>query len=434
MIKSKFEYFKDTSIKFIDGDRGTNYPSKTEFFREGHCLFLDTKNVTEVGFKFDKAVFISKEKDKLLGKGKLQRGDIVLTSRGTLGNIAFYGDDIPYADIRINSGMLIVRSDTNEYSPYYLYIFLRSNIFKWQYERISSGSAQPQLPVHSLKNASILKRDLDTQRKIEECIRCLDDKIKLNSKIESELEEMTKSIYNYWFVQFDFPDENGKPYKSSGGKMVFNQVLKREIPDGWNVISLGNIIVKSGTGLNPRDNFKLGEGDNYYITIKNIKNGKIIFNNKTDRISDKSLEIINKRSDLQIGDILFTSIDPVGITYFIQEKPKNWNINESVFSLRANKKLLTPEFLLILLSSKEMKVYTRQSSAGSIHKGIRHEVLKDFKLSYGGMPIILSFTTILKPLLERQHILDAETQKLTELRDWLLPMLMNGQVRVSEAS
>lgn len=434
MIKSKFEYFKDTSIKFIDGDRGTNYPSKTEFSREGHCLFLDTKNVTEVGFNFDKVVFISKEKDQLLGKGKLQKGDIVLTSRGTLGNVAFYGDDIPYADIRINSGMLIVRPDTNEYSPYYLYIFLRSNIFKWQYERISSGSAQPQLPVHSLKNASILKRDLDTQRKIEECIRCLDDKIKLNNKIESELAEMTKLIYDYWFVQFDFPDENGKPYKSSGGKMVFNQVLKREIPDGWNDISLGNIIVKSGTGLNPRNNFKLGEGENYYITIKNIKNGKIIFDNKTDRISDKSLEIINKRSDLQIGDVLFTSIDPVGVTYYIQEKPKNWNINESVFSLRANKKLLTPEFLFILLSSKEMKVYTRQSSAGSIHKGIRHEVLKDFKISYGGKPIILSFTKILKPLLERQHILDAETQKLTELRDWLLPMLINGQVTVSEAS
>ena len=88
----------------------------------------------------------------------------------------------------------------------------------------------------------------------------------------------------------------------------------------------------------------------------------------------------------------------------------------------------------MLLSSKEMKVFTKQSSTGSIHKGIRHEVLKDFKLPYGGMPVILSFTKILRPLLERQHILDVETQKLNELRDWLLPMLMNGQVTVNEAS
>ena len=88
----------------------------------------------------------------------------------------------------------------------------------------------------------------------------------------------------------------------------------------------------------------------------------------------------------------------------------------------------------MLLSSKEMKVFTKQSSAGSIHKGIRHEVLKNFKLPYGGMPIILSFTKILRPLLKRQHMLNAENQKLNELKDWLLPMLMNGQVTVNEAN
>lgn len=280
----------------------------------------------------------------------------------------------------------------------------------------------------------LLLPDYKSQKMIGDFLYLLQQKIEINNKIISKLEAMTKLIYDYWFVQFDFPDENGKPYKSSGGKMVFNEVLKKEIPDAWNDISLDNIIVKSGTGLNPRSNFKLGEGNNYFITIKNIKNGKISFDDKTDRISDKSLEIINKRSDLKIGDVLFTSIDPVGNTYFIQEKPKNWNINESVFTLRADEKLLTPEFLLMLLSSKEMKVYTKQSSTGSIHKGIRHEVLKDFKLPYGGMPVILSFTKILRPLLKRQHILDAETQKLNELRDWLLPMLMNGQVTVSEAS
>lgn len=432
MSDSSFEYFKDTNIKFIDGDRGINYPSKSEFLENGHCLFLDTKNVTEAGFKFDEVQFISKEKDRLLGNGKLKRGDIVLTSRGTIGNVAFYGDDIRFKDIRINSGMLIVRTDAKEYSPYYLYVFLRSNIFKWQCNRISSGSAQPQLPVHALKNASILKKDLKTQRKIEKCIRFFDAKIALNEKINSNLESMMKLIYNYWFVQFDFPDENGKPYKSSGGKMIFNKVLKREIPYGWDDVSLGNMIVKSGTGLNPRSHFKLGEGNNYYITIKNLKNNKIIFDDKTDRISDKSIEIINKRSDLQVGDVLFTSIDPVGVTYFIQEKPKNWNINESVFTLRADENLLSPEFLFILLSSKEMKIFTKQSSAGSIHKGIRHEVLKNFKLPYGGMTIILSFTKILKPLLKRQYILDTETQKLNELRDWLLPMLMNGNIFIDD--
>lgn len=298
----------------------------------------------------------------------------------------------------------------------------------------SQGSQTKFLTMPILSNILINDIEYNDQVAVSSILSRIDKKIELNNKINKQLEAIKKLTYNYWFMQFDFPDENGKPYKSSGGKMVFNKVLKREIPAGWDDVSLDDVIIKSGTGLNPRNNFKLGEGNNYYITIKNIENGKIIFDDKTDRISDKSLEIINQRSDLQIGDVLFTSIDPVGDTYFIQEKPKNWNINESVFTIRADEKLLTPEFLFMLLSSDEMKLFTKQSSAGSIHKGIRHEVLKNFKLPYGGMPVILSFTKILKPLLERLHILNAETQKLTELRDWLLPMLMNGQVTVNEAS
>ncbi len=329
----------------------------------------------------------------------------------------------------VNNHAHILKARSN-FNIKYLYYYLNAIDFSG----LVTGSAQPKLTKESLDSIPLVIPDKPTQDRVADFLWSLDRKIKLNDQINSEIEAIAKLIYNYWFVQFDFPDESGKPYKSSGGKMVYNKVLKREIPNSWNDISLGNIIVKSGTGLNPRSNFKLGEGENYYITIKNIKNGKIIFDDKTDRISDKSLEIINKRSDLQIGDVLFTSIDPVGITYFIQEKPKNWNINESVFTLRADEKLLTPEFLFMLLSSKEMKVFTKQSSAGSIHKGIRHEVLKNFMLPYGGMPIILSFTKILRPLLKRQHMLNAENQKLNELKDWLLPMLMNGQVTVNEAN
>ena len=122
-------------------------------------------------------------------------------------------------------------------------------------------------------------------------------------------------------MQFDFPDKNGKPYKTSGGKMVWNGELKKEIPIGWQNLSLGEVVANTGTGLNPRDNFVLGEGDNFYVTIKKIEQGKIILDSKCDKISDESLQIINKRSDLKVGDILFTSIEPVGITYLILEKP-----------------------------------------------------------------------------------------------------------------
>ncbi len=292
------------------------------------------------------------------------------------------------------------------------------------------GSGQPQITIPDISNRTISVPPLHIQHKIASVLSALDDKIELNNKINAELEAMARTIYDYWFVQFDFPDENGKPYKSSGGKMVWNAELKREIPEGWEVKYLSNIISKSGTGLNPRDNFKLGFGNNYYITIKNVKNGKIIIDDSCDKIDDESLNIINNRSDLRPGDILFTSIQPVGITYLIHEKPTNWNINESVFTIRPNYSKVTSEFLYMLLSSEEMKLFTKNSSTGSIHKGIRHSVLKTFKLAYYNIELIKIFTDNIYPILKRINIIDKENNQLTSLRDWLLPMLMNGQVRV----
>jgi type I restriction enzyme S subunit len=127
------------------------------------------------------------------------------------------------------------------------------------------------------------------QKKIGDLLFLLTDKMKANEKINAELEKMAKTLYNYWFVQFNFPDENGKPYKSCGGEMIWNTELNSEIPKEWIVKELGDIISKSGTGLNPRKNFELGHGKNFYITIKNLKNGKIIFDDSCEMIDDEAL-------------------------------------------------------------------------------------------------------------------------------------------------
>src|SRR5688572_15403727 len=161
------------------------------------------------------------------------------------------------------------------------------------------------------------------QQKIAAVLSAIDAKIDLNNRINAELEALAKTIYDYWFVQFDFPDTEGRPYKSSGGKMVWNDALKREVPTGWEACTLDEVISRSGTGLNPRDNFVLGTGSNYYVTIKNVTNGRIVHDDKFDRIDDRSMAVIHRRSQLQAGDVLFTSIEPVGVTYLIHEKPTN---------------------------------------------------------------------------------------------------------------
>lgn len=135
-----------------DGDRGEHYPTKGDFSETGHCLFLNAKNVTKRGFTFQEMSFISEKKDLELRKGKLKRGDIVFTSRGTLGNIAHYNDSIKYEHVRINSGMFIIRNYDIALTPDFLYFQLNAPVITSQIEKLQSGTAQPQLPIREFKS------------------------------------------------------------------------------------------------------------------------------------------------------------------------------------------------------------------------------------------------------------------------------------------
>ena len=158
--------FEDAPFEIIDGDRGANYPKKEDYSPVGNCLFLNTKNVRDNGFSFSEMQFISREKDEELGKGKLSRGDVVLTTRGTIGNTGFYDKSVVFDHIRINSGMLIFRPDAVQLSGRYLYHFFQSENFRTQREAIVSGAAQPQLPIRSLKDATIPVPPLAKQQAI----------------------------------------------------------------------------------------------------------------------------------------------------------------------------------------------------------------------------------------------------------------------------
>jgi restriction endonuclease S subunit len=156
----------DAKIEIIDGDRGVNYPSKEDFSSEGYCLFLNTSNVRNGNFNFDTLQFISKTKEDKLRKGRLQRNDIVLTTRGTVGNIALYDETIPYEIMRINSGMVLLRSELTCIEPKYIVDLFQSPIIWNQLDRMMSGSAQPQLPIRNMVELKIPLPPLDIQRVI----------------------------------------------------------------------------------------------------------------------------------------------------------------------------------------------------------------------------------------------------------------------------
>ena len=160
----------DKFFQIIDGDRGTNYPSKEEFKPDGYCLFLNTSNVRKGVFDFSKCDFTTKEKDEILRKGKLEREDVVLTTRGTLGNTAYYSEKIEFENIRINSGMVLLRSNLTKVSPKFLLVFLNSMEFENQVSNFVSGSAQPQLPIRVLSEIKISLPPIEIQNLIVEQI------------------------------------------------------------------------------------------------------------------------------------------------------------------------------------------------------------------------------------------------------------------------
>ena len=147
----------------IDGDRGKNYPTADDLLGKGYCLFLNAKNVTKTGFNFDNCIFINKEKDDILRKGKLKRGDVVLTTRGTIGNLAFYGKEIPFDNVRINSGMVILRMKQDIVDEVYFIENFKIQLVDIK-EKVTSGSAQPQLPISTMSKINILLPKMKKQQ------------------------------------------------------------------------------------------------------------------------------------------------------------------------------------------------------------------------------------------------------------------------------
>ncbi len=189
----------EAPLEILDGDRGKNYPSQDEFMPSGHCLFLSTKNVRIDGFEFSECQFISKERDVLLRKGKLERDDLVLTTRGTVGNLGFYDSSVNYHNIRINSGMVIIRPKKNELLPAFNYYLFRK--LQNDFHTFTSGSAQPQLPIRDMKEVEVSIPSLPEQKAIASVLSSLDDKIDLLHRQNKTLEAMAETLFRQWFVE-----------------------------------------------------------------------------------------------------------------------------------------------------------------------------------------------------------------------------------------
>ena len=240
--------------------------------------------------------------------------------------------------------------------------------------------------------------------------------IENNQKQIKLLEEAAQRLYKEWFVDLRFPGHE-------------DMQIVDGVPEGWKIVSLDDVISKITTGLNPRKNFVLGKGNNFYVTIKNMGDNNIYLDDKCDKIDNEALEKINKRSDLRTGDILFSGIGTMGRVYLISIPTNNWNVSESVFTMRANERI-TNEYLYMVLLSDDMKSYCDQNAHGVAQRGIRMADLRAYKLLLPDDNILKKYTYISKPLIQKVQALQKQCKELTEARDRLLPKLMSGEIEL----
>lgn len=282
-----------------------------------------------------------------------------------------------------------------------------------------SGSGVPTMNRNHLHPIKIRAyRDKTCQQRTIKILSLIDKKIQINNQINQELEAMAKTLYDYWFVQFDFPDQNGKPYKSSGGKMVYHPELKREIPEGWGVDSLWNI-ANFYNGL-AMQKYRPVTEDDYLpvIKIREMMNG---FSKDTEKARlDIPTEAVVER-----GDILFSWSATLEVIIWGKERGA---LNQHIFKVTSD---TYPKSFIYFELKSYLKVFKSIAELRKTTMGhITQDHLKQAKIVVPPIEIISKLDAKLQPIMLKQQILENQNQELTQLRDWLLPMLMNGQVKV----
>ncbi len=338
-------------------------------------------------------------------------GVIVGRSGGSFGQIHLAKEDFwPH-----NTALYVTDFKGND--PYFTYYFLKNLDFS----QLNSGSAQPSLNRNYVYPTKIVVPLPNEQKKIAAVLSALDAKIDLNNRINAELEAMAKTLYDYWFVQFDFPDKDGKPYKSSGGKMVWNKELKREIPEGWEVRSLSEITNVSNEQLNPIDapekeykHYSIPAFD--AIGTYKVEKGEEI---KSNKFVVKEVDVLVSKLNPWFSRVIYATDDTdlISSTEFVIWRTDN-----------INKK----NYLYMIARDATFVTYCTKSATGTSnsHKRINPTVMMKYKVAFNEQTAD-SFGAVLGSTIKMYAKNQIENNNLSSLRDWLLPMLMNGQVKVS---
>ena len=443
----------EAPVEIVDGDRGKNYPKKHEFVGGGNCLFLNAGNVTADGFNFSTCFFVSLDVDQRLGKGKLIRNDVVLTTRGTVGNSAHFSHAVPHEHVRINSGMVILRAYETELHHRFLYFVSRSQYFQLQIQALSTGSAQPQLPIRDIEKIDIPIPPLSEQRDIAHILGTIDDKIELNRRMNETLEEMARALFKSWFVDFDpvrakaaltnptaggsgWTAERARAYLDSMDKNIVDLFPDRlvdselgEIPEGWEVKALPDVVdFKEGPGIRNWQYTNSEEGTRF-INIRCIKDGDIHLNG-SNRIADEEANGKYAHFQLKESDIVVSTSGTLGRSAVVRAAHLPLVLNTSVIRFRPVGSATIVSFLYGYLNSRIFLDELELLASGSVQKNFGPMHLRRMRILCPPYNFLQVHSGIAGPLLQQLIANRTENDILIAKRDSLLRKLMSGEVRI----
>lgn len=373
-------------------------------------------------FDENDAVWISKESYEFLEKSKLFGGEIIISNVGEYAGKTFIAPKLDYpTSLAPNSIMLKTKGNDKFY-----YYYFKSPEGYIKIRNIVTKSGQPKFNKTNFKELLVPYPPIEIQTKIAHTLESLDNKINNNNKINTELESIAKTIYDYWFLQFEFPNEEGKPYKSSGGKMVWNEELKREIPEGWECKKISELCSFSN-GIN-YDKNEIGDKNYKIVNVRNITSSSILLNsNDLDEIN-----LLSSQAEKYIigsNDILVARSGSPGAIRLLYSNEKDIIYCGFIIKCSPNNE---NHRLFLTYSLKVLEGSNATKTGGSIMQNVSQDTLKQVKVCLPAKNIIDKFNSTVNPIFHKMQQIINENKELSSLRDFLLPLLMNGQVGFKE--
>lgn len=358
----------------------------------------------------------------------LQTGDLVmpLTEQvvGLFGNSAFIPKEEQFHFV-LNQRVGKVICNENRLDKIYAHYLLATNSVKKQLEARASGTRQRNISPNDVYDVTVELPSLDIQKTVGKILFNIEQKQELNNSICLDLESMAKTIYDYWFLQFEFPNEEGKPYKSSGGKMVWNDELKREIPEGWKVKNISDLCTL-GNGIN-YDKKVTGDKSYKIVNVRDISASSLLIN-KQDMNEISLPSVLANKYLVNKDDILIARSGTPGAVRLVLDTE---NVIYCGFIIHCLPNDLKDRFYLTF-TLKRYEGTSATKTGGSIFQNVSQDTLKSLIIPLPSKNVLLSFNAKLKPLIDKMQLCIEENNQLASLRDFLLPLLMNGQVTFKE--